>query len=61
MTIEECYQEMGGSYAEVCTRLPSISLVEKFMFKFLETGVLKHFVMRWMPETGRRLFGQLIP
>lgn len=36
MTIEECYQEMGGSYAEVCTRLPCISLVEKFMFKFLE-------------------------
>ena len=36
MTIEECYQELGGSYAEVCTRLPSPRLVEKFAAKFLE-------------------------
>lgn len=36
MTIEECYQNMGGSYAEVCGRLPSQRLVEKFVRKFLE-------------------------
>ena len=36
MTIEECYQELGGSYAEVCTRLPCPRLVEKFAAKFLE-------------------------
>lgn len=36
MTIEECYQEMGGSYAEVSARLPSSRLVEKFVTKFLE-------------------------
>ena len=36
MTIEECYQALGGNYAEVCTRLPSARLVEKFVGKFLE-------------------------
>ena len=36
MTIEQCYQEMGGSYAEVCGRLPSPRLVEKFVRKFLD-------------------------
>lgn len=34
MTIEQCYQEMGGDYAEVCGRLPSQRLVEKFARKF---------------------------
>ncbi|MDO5545782.1 MAG: Hpt domain-containing protein [Eubacteriales bacterium] len=36
MTIEQCYQELGGSYAEVCGRLPSPRLVEKFARKFLD-------------------------
>lgn len=36
MTIEQCYQEMGGSYSEVCSRLPSQKLVEKFVRKFLD-------------------------
>lgn len=36
MTIEECYQELGGNYAEVCTRLPSPKLVQRFVGKFLE-------------------------
>lgn len=36
MTIEECYREMEGSYAEVSGRLPSLKLVEKFIARFLE-------------------------
>lgn len=36
MTIEQCYQQMGGNYAEVCGRLPSQRLVEKFVRKFLD-------------------------
>ena len=36
MTIEQCYQEMGGNYAEVCGRLPSPQLGEKFVRKFLD-------------------------
>lgn len=36
MTIEQCYQEMGANFAEVCGRLPSQRLVEKFARKFLD-------------------------
>ncbi|MDO5324252.1 MAG: Hpt domain-containing protein [Clostridia bacterium] len=36
MHIEECYQEMGGSYADVIARLPSPQLIHRFVLKFLE-------------------------
>ena len=35
MTIEECYQKLHGDYAQVLQRLPSASLVERFVVKFL--------------------------
>lgn len=38
MTIEECYQKMGGSYGEVSARIPSASLISKFIGRFLEDG-----------------------
>ena len=38
MTIQECYRELGGDYLEVCARLPSPRLIEKFIGKFLEDG-----------------------
>ena len=36
MSIEECYQQMGGSYADVSARLPSPRLVQRFVCKFPE-------------------------
>lgn len=36
MTIEQCYEVLGGSYDEVKTRLMSESIVRKFLSKFLE-------------------------
>lgn len=36
MTIEECYQELDGDYADVSTRLPSRNLIDKFVKRFLE-------------------------
>lgn len=36
MTIEQCYEEMGGSFSEVSARLPSARLIEKFVRKFPE-------------------------
>ena len=36
MTIEECYQELGGNYAGVSSRIPSNKLIEKFIGKFLD-------------------------
>lgn len=34
MTIQECYAQLGGSYEDVITRLPSQRLVEKFVGRF---------------------------
>lgn len=36
MTLEQCYEALGGNYAEVSRRLPSPRLVSKFVGKFLE-------------------------
>ena len=36
MSIEECYEELGGNYSEVSMRLPNLRLIEKFIGKFLE-------------------------
>ena len=36
MTIEECYQQLGGDYAALKTRLPSDSLIKRFITKFLD-------------------------
>ena len=36
MTLTECYEKLGGDYADVASRLPSASLVEKFIVRFLE-------------------------
>ena len=36
MNIEECYERLGGSYADVSARLPGAGLVERFMEKFLQ-------------------------
>ena len=36
MTIQECYQKMGGDFAQVQKRLPSVKLVHRFIAKFLD-------------------------
>ena len=38
MTIQECYQVLGGDYAQVKKRLPGIHLIRKFIAKFLDDG-----------------------
>ena len=38
MTIQECYQNMGGDYAQVERCLPSVSLIKRFITKFLDDG-----------------------
>lgn len=38
MTIEQCYQQLHGDYAQVLQRLPSPALVERFVGKFLNDG-----------------------
>lgn len=36
MTMEQCYQQLHGDYAQVLQRLPSAALVERFVGKFLD-------------------------
>lgn len=36
MTLQECYEAMGGDYQEVISRLRSDRLVQKFVLKFLD-------------------------
>ena len=36
MTIEECYRQLGGSYCQVCARLPGKQFVERFFARYLE-------------------------
>ena len=36
MTLQECYENMGGDYAEVVSRLVKEERIKKFMVRFLE-------------------------
>ena len=38
MTIQECYQKLGGDFDQVQKRLPSVNLVKRFITKFLDDG-----------------------
>ena len=38
MTLKECYEAMGGDYADVTARLPSEKFIQKFVLKFLDDG-----------------------
>ena len=36
MTIQECYEAIGGNYKDVLGRLQSEALIRRFTLKFLE-------------------------
>lgn len=36
MDLSECYEALGGDYADVCTRLSGPGMIEKFLGRFLE-------------------------
>lgn len=38
MTIQKCYQQLGGDFTQVEKRLSSANLVQKFIAKFLDDG-----------------------
>ena len=53
MTIQECYQHLGGDYAKMEQRLSSVRLIEKFIAKFLDDG--SYAALRTAMEEGDRL------
>ena len=38
MTLQECYAALGGDYADVATRMPRESMIQKFVLRFLSDG-----------------------
>lgn len=42
MTLKECYARMNGSYEDAKFRLMMDSMVERFMFKFLEDDTMEN-------------------
>ena len=44
MTIQECYDKMGGNYDDVISRLRKETLVEKFLVKFPEDPSYRELV-----------------
>ena len=40
MTLKECYDQMHGSFDDAKSRLMMESMVERFMFRFLEDGTM---------------------
>lgn len=52
MTIQECYQQLGGDFSEVKKRLPSVNLVKKFITKFLDDSSFSELCLAM--EEGNR-------
>lgn len=52
MTLQECYQELGGDYDEVLRRLMMPKLVDKFIGKFLADG--SYMALCTAMEAGQR-------
>ena len=57
MTVEECYQEMGGNYNEISGRFPNDMFITKFTLKFLNDpsfpDLVKHLKEKNVEEAFR--------
>lgn len=56
MTLQECYEKMGGSYAEVLERLTKEERIEKFMLRFLEDTSYKELCMALEEKNYEEVF-----
>ena len=41
MTLQECYEKMGGDYAAVSSRLPSEKFIQKYVLKFADDKTME--------------------
>ena len=56
MTLQECYEALGGSYAEVSARLPSEKFIQKFVLKFLDDKTYGLLRDSWRDENWEEAF-----
>lgn len=47
MTLQECYEKLGGNYGEVSSRLPSEKFIQKYVLKFVEDKTMGMLETSW--------------
>ncbi len=56
MTLQECYESLGGDYKEVSSRLPSEKFIQKFVLKFLDDKTYELLTTSWQEENYEEAF-----
>lgn len=56
MNLQECYQELGGDYKDVMQRLPSETMIRKFVLKFLNDKSFENLCNAMNEENYREAF-----
>lgn len=47
MTLQECYEKLGGDYAAVSSRLPSEKFIQKYVLKFADDKTMELLETSW--------------
>ena len=67
MTVQECYRQLGGDFAQAEKMLSSEKLVERFIAKFLDDGSFSKlciamekgdFIQKYLPKRIIELYSQ---
>lgn len=56
MTLQDCYEKLGGNYQEVSSRLPSEKFIQKFVLKFLDDKTIELLQSAWEAEDYQEAF-----
>jgi HPt (histidine-containing phosphotransfer) domain-containing protein len=56
MTLQQCYENLGGNYQEVSSRLPSEKFIQKFVLKFLDDKTIELLQSSWEAENYEEAF-----
>lgn len=47
MTLQECYEKLGGDFAAVSSRLPSEKFIQKYVLKFADDKTMELLETSW--------------